>query len=429
MQVTYYEYLRDIKDVYKARGKMIDLLKKNKGNIKLTARIMKTSKNTVKKIKKLYEEKGLSGLEDKRQGPEKQWKKIGSSWEKLIRREFKEGLIKTVASFRLFFNTKYKRSFSYKLYWRICSPLLKSIKGKPGNYNTKKKKHHQKAYWREKYQGKVFRYWQTDPKYLDDIEMFWPQILKIGLPKYQLGFKDVVSGSIFFFYTYELNANVMANAVVRFLSHLKRYDIPTDDLELQTDNDATIISGNNKTLNTERSVFTRIVEDIFEAEHTRIPKGACWKQGYIESYNWICELEFYSVEHFATLKEFLSKAFTYQLIYNLLRQQPLLGNQTPYQVAKTAYPNLKSTFYTDLPPIIYKGDEPAPGLINQKQLANHAIMLENSMEGTLGLKRGHLFWEESIVIKVTPRHFFGSHWWRTSEPFTHEILSNNLILI
>ena len=355
----------------------------------MTARIMKTSKNTVKKIRRLYKEKGLSGLYDQRQGPARQWKKINQSWEDLIRKEFKKGLIKTVSNFRLFFNQKYDKGFSYKLYWRICSPLLKEIKAKPGNYQKHKKKHKRKAYWREKYQGEVFKHWQTDPKYLDDIQIYYSQMMGLGLPPYQLGFRDVVSGSTFIFYSYTLSANVLSNAVFRFLSHLKKWNIPTDNLKLQSDNDPAMIGGAKAR---ERSLFTQITEDVFQAEHLRIPKGACWKQSYIESYNWTCELEFYSVEKFKSLKDFLSKAFTYQLIYNLLRPQAGLDNQTPYQVAKLTYPNLKSTFYTDLPPIIYKGDEPAPKIVNFK---NHSII---EKEQTNFSKRGHLFWGKTTIL-------------------------------
>lgn len=390
MELSYYEYLKDTSDVYKARNRVLDLLRKNKGNIKKTAREMKMSKNTVKKIRKLYQEKGLVGLHDQRRGPNQPWKKIDQSWEKLIRREFNKGLIKTISNFRLFFNRKYDQRFSYKLYWRICSALLKKIKAKPGNYRQHKKKHKRKAYWREKYQGEVFKHWQTDPKYLDDIQMYYPQMIGLGLPPYQLGFRDVVSGSTFIFYSYALSANVLSNAVSRFLSHLKKWKIPTTNLQLQSDNDSAMI-GSPKAKR--RSLFSQITEDIFQAEHLRIPKGACWKQGYIESYNWTCELEFYSVERFKSLKDFLSKAFTYQLIYNLLRPQTGLGEQTPYQVAKLTFPNLKSTFYTDLPPIIYQGDEPAPRIVN---LENRSIIEKEKTK----LQKGHLFWEKTRNGKV-----------------------------
>ena len=76
MQIPYYEYLKDVKNTYLARNRLLDVLKKNKWNIKKTAKDMKVSKTTVKKVKRLYQEYGLKGLKDKRQGPIKQWKKI-----------------------------------------------------------------------------------------------------------------------------------------------------------------------------------------------------------------------------------------------------------------------------------------------------------------------------------------------------------------
>ena len=72
----------------------------------------------------------------------------------------------------------------------------------------------------------------------------------------------------------------------------------------------------------------------------------------------------------------------FTLVYNLLRPQEGLDKLTPYQVAKLTYPNLKSTFYTDLPPIIYKGDEPAPEIVNFKDC---------SIIAKTNLQRGHLF--------------------------------------
>lgn len=391
MELSYYEYLKDVKNTYKARIKLLDCLKKNGDNIMRTAKEMKTTRKTVKKIRLLGQKGNLSALEDKRKGPRHQWKKISSDWEKLIRDEFKEGSIKTITNFRLFFNRKHQTGFSYKLFWRICSPMLKELQAKPGNYQKHKKKHKKKAYWREKYQGEPLLHWQTDPKYLDDIQNFYPQMMKLGLPPYQLGFKDIVSGSVFISYTYSLSKNVLANAATRFLNHLKEHQIPTEKLSLQSDNDTAIVGPPQQQT---RPLFTEIVEDVFAAAHERIPKGACWQQGYIEAYNWTCELEFYSVEKFSSLKEFLEKAYTYQLVYNLLRPQPALGEKTPYEVVKETYPHLKPRFYFDLPPIIYRGDEPAPKLIN---LAKEAIMENNNQDNLINtnLKSGYLFWEKT----------------------------------
>ena len=391
MELSYYEYLKDVKNTYKARLRLVNCLKKNGGNISKTAKEIKTTRKTVRKIKLLTQKGRLSALEDQRKGPKCQWKQISSSWQKLIKKEFSKGLIKTITNFRLFFNRKYGVSFSYKLFWRICSPMLKEIKAKPGNHRKHKKKHKRKAYWREKYQDKPLLYWQTDPKYLDDIQTFYPQMIKLGLPRYQLGFRDVVSGSVFISYTYSLSTSVLANAAARFLHHLGKHQIPTDQLQLQSDNDTAIVGPPQQQ---SRPLFTRIVEDVFSARHERIPPGACWQQGYIEAYNWTCELEFYAIEQFKSLKEFLEKAYTYQLVYNLLRPQPALGNKTPYETAKKVYPDLKPRFYLDLPPIIYHGDEPAPKLVNVDEAA---IIESKQLKKTINssLQSGYLFWEKS----------------------------------
>lgn len=310
---------------------------------------MDSTRKTVREVVKLYQESGWKGLKDGRCGPNKPHNKIGPSWEDKIRTEYQEGPIKTLTSFRTVFNRIYDTTFSYAVFRRVTKDLRPSKK--------RKKKHKKKSILREKYSKEALLRWQADIKYLTDIEHFIPQMIEMDLPRYQIGFRDVVSGSTLWFYTYELTKSVMQNAVATFLANLRKWDIPTDKLEIQTDNDTTIVDHGIK-----RNDFTRIVEDVYQADHTQIPPGACWLQGYIESFHNTCEQMFYAVEDYKSVKHFIEKAYTWQLTYNLIRPMEGLENRTPYEVAKEKYSHLTAKFYTELPPVIYKGDESAPRL-------------------------------------------------------------------
>ena len=83
--------------------------------------------------------------------------------------------------------------------------------------------------------------------------------------------------------------------------HLVRFKIPLNDLIIQTDNGGEIVGS---TLKKDLPFFTKAVS-LLGGEHRRIEKGARWKQGYIESFNYTCELDFYQIENFKSLKDFL----------------------------------------------------------------------------------------------------------------------------
>lgn len=148
---------------------------------------------------------------------------------------------------------------------------------------------------------------------------------------------------------------MMQNVIARVMSHLTDPQWGLPNLEIQTDNDSTMVSSGDRV-----SDFTTIIENTFAGVHTQIPPGACWKQGYIESFNNTCEQMFYAVEDFASQKEFLKKAYTWQLTYNLIRTSQALGGKTPFQVASSHCPGVTPAFYTQLPPVIYTGAEPVP---------------------------------------------------------------------
>lgn len=236
VRISYYEYLKDA-GVYKARCKLISSLKKNGYNITQTAKDMQTTRTTVRKVKDLYKKGGLKALTDSREGPDDPHNKISPSWEKKILTEYQNGNIKTLTSFRVVFNRKHDTTFSYPVFWRVTKD--ERDKGKPKR--KKKSKGKSEAKLRARYKGEPLLHWQKDPKYLTDIAHFVPQMMKFNLPPYQIGIRDVVSGSTFWFYSYSLSKNVLENSIATFLDHLKKWDIPIEEIDIQTDNDTAMV--------------------------------------------------------------------------------------------------------------------------------------------------------------------------------------------
>ena len=52
------------------------------------------------------------------------------------------------------------------------------------------------------------------------------------------------------------------------------------------------------------------------------------------------EQEFYEIEHFADRRNFLDKAYSYQLFFNIARPNSYKENKTPWQIAREKVPDL-----------------------------------------------------------------------------------------
>ena len=76
MEISYYDYLRDVGSVYLARNRVLDSLKRNKGNISQTAKETKTTRDTVRLVKRLFQTGGAGNLKDRRKGPKRPHNKI-----------------------------------------------------------------------------------------------------------------------------------------------------------------------------------------------------------------------------------------------------------------------------------------------------------------------------------------------------------------
>ncbi len=227
----------------------------------------------------------------------------------------------------------------------------------------RRKKHVTKQNLREiKKQFELFERVCEDTKDLDDIPEYWPQMMSKRLPKVQYTFREVSCGVQFLGFADErslTNAMLFAGYINE---HLKKYSLLVKNGIRQTDNGSEYIgawSAKNP------SVYTLEIE-ASHLVHGTIPPGAHRFQSDVETVHNLIEIDFYEIEKFADRRDFIEKAYTYQLFFNLERPNTYKENKSPWQLAKEKRPDIPKEALM-LPPVDLddlldkKIDNPATG--------------------------------------------------------------------
>jgi len=141
---------------------------------------------------------------------------------------------------------------------------------------------------------------ELDTKNLDDIPELWTQIKRLGLPKIQYTFREVVSGLQFIGFAEERSITFASLFAELILNHLKRCGAKLSPGRWQTDNGSEFISAWNARGD---SIFTRTIQRVSGLEHHTIPPSAHRWQADIETVHRLIEDEFYEVEEFNLYKK------------------------------------------------------------------------------------------------------------------------------
>jgi len=106
---------------------------------------------------------------------------------------------------------------------RISVKAIRRIWKEKGLLKRKRRKHKTKNDLRRiKAKWQVFEQIDVDTKALFDIPEYWPQMKKLGLPRYQYTARDVVSGLMFTGYAQE-NCLTCATLFIRvIINHLQK---------------------------------------------------------------------------------------------------------------------------------------------------------------------------------------------------------------
>jgi transposase len=332
----YYDIMRESKDPRQLRYQMV--LSVEKRGIKATARSFRTSKNTVRKWHRRWQREGYHGLEEIPRRPhhspnatppaerrklvalKQTYHRLGAEAIKTI-----EGLGRSSRTIR-----------------KIWREEKVSSRARRKKYRTKQNLRAVKREW------KLFQQIDEDTKYLNDIPEYYPQMMALGLPRFQYTARDVTSGLLFLGFAQELsltNTTLFADYINRELSAC---GVDLSCTRRQTDSGAEYIGG---IFAKHSSSYTLTVESIPGQAHATIPPAAYTWQADVETVHSIMEREFYEIEYIADRPDFFAKACFYQLFFNLARPNSYKENKTPWQIVREKEPQLPQRVAM-IPPVI-----------------------------------------------------------------------------
>jgi len=302
--------------------------------ISFAARKFGTSRNTVRKWLKRYEKEGFEGLRDKSRAPHRIPHKTPSDIEKKII-ELREQCPRWGPE-----QIKYRLglSISTKTIWRILrqAQLIKK----------RKKKWRRRLDLREK--KRLLRgldFIQIDVKYLCDIPKYWEEYMRLKLfrgeklPRYQFTARDVRTGITWIAFAHKKDSTNAAIFLTILLNHLRRYSVDMSKLIIQTDNGSEFVCN---TRGRKTGPFVQVI-NRFGVKHGCIPIRSPTWNSEVERFHGIIEDEFYSLEKYESVEDFLKKAFVYQLYFNYERPNRWRDYETPIETVSKLYD--RDTFY------------------------------------------------------------------------------------
>ena len=321
----YYQVMRNSKDKKPWRYQMAQ--KALEIGVKPTAKIFHSSPSVVRKWRKRFETEGYSGLADRSHKPHHSPRQTPQ--------HIKEHIIALKAT--------YKRLGAEQV--RVLESLpqapktMRKIWRDAGIPSRKRpKKHVTKNNLRAvKKLFQLFEQSMEDTKFLLDIPEYYLQARLLNLPRFQYTFREVSCGILFL--GFANNASLThAELFAIYINHfLKKFKALPKEPMRQTDNGSEYIGSWNAK---EPSAYTRTIESIPGQWHNTIFPGAHRMQSDVETVHNLMETEFYEIEQFKNRQDFLSKATTYQLSFNLHRPNSYKEHKTPWQLAQKKKPDL-----------------------------------------------------------------------------------------
>src|SRR5712692_7357742 len=280
-----------MRDAYNHRLRLVQPARQR--GIKPTARLLQTTVSTVRKWLRRYQQQGPCGLIELSRTPHHQPRKTPADIEQ------------PVVALRLI------REFDLPLSHRALERIWRQhglLQKRPRKYQRKQDLAHIKATWR------VFQQISADTKDLDDIPRYWPQAQAFDLPAVEYTAREVRSGLLFWAFSQRRSAAASSVFAARIQQHLERCGVSLRDLVWQTDNGSEFIGGHDR-----RGHPTGFPTALGDSQHVRIPPAAPTFQSDVETVHRLVEDEFFDLESFTGRGDFLAKAFTYQLYFNLAR--------------------------------------------------------------------------------------------------------------
>src|SRR5579864_8566790 len=307
----YFDLVREMKHPYNHRLRLVESAKQR--GIKRTAQLFATTVPTVRKWLRRYQQRGPSGLLDHSRARHQQSQKTPPALETPLLE-----LRKTLPTFGA---RRLIREFDLPISHAALERIWHQhglIQKRRRKYQRKQDLAHIKAQWA------LFQQISADTKDLHDIPRYWPQAQRLALPVVQYTARDVRSGLLFWAFADGRSASASAVFASRIQQHLDRYGVSLRDLVWQTDNGGEF-----------KGDFPKALGD---SQHVRIPPSAHTYQSDVETVHRLEEDEFFDLEDFSSRGDFLAKAHTYQLYFNLARPNSHKNYQSPWQIIEHLAP-------------------------------------------------------------------------------------------
>lgn len=331
----YYHVMRNSKDKKQWRYQMVQ--KALDHGIKFAARTFHTSPPVIRKWVHRFKTKGYSGLEDHSRRPH--------YFPNETSRNLKEHVIMLKGQYKRVGAEQIKVLEDVPLSTKTMRKIWRDA-GIPSR--KRRKKHVTKNNLREiKKEFKLFEQMGEDTKDLSDIPEYWLPMKTLNLPQWQYTFREISCGPLFLGFANERSLT-HAHLFAIYINHfLKKFNALPKESRRQTDNGNEYIGSWNAK---HPSAFTLAIESLDGQRHHTIPPGAHTWQSDVETIHNLMEVEFYEIESFSSRLDFMNKATSYQLFFNLHRPNSYKEHQTPWQLAYEKNPQLDKRLLM-IPPV------------------------------------------------------------------------------
>jgi transposase len=316
----YFTLIREMSSAYNHRLRLVHAARQL--GIKPTARLFQTTVPTVRKWLRRFQQQGPRGLIPLSRAPHHQPNRTPLALEQQVVALRQQ--LPTFGARRLI------REFDLALSHRALERIWRSrglLHPRRRKYQRKQDLAHIKA------TGRVFQQISADTKDLHDIPHYWPQAQAFDLPRVQYTAREVRSGLLFWAFAQRRSASASAVFAARIQQHLERCGVSLRDLAWQTDNGGEFIGSFDR--HGRRTGFPAALGD---SQHIRIPPAAHTFQSDVETVHRLVEDEFFDLELFTGRADFLAKASTYQLYFNLVRPNSHKQHLSLWQIVAQLQP-------------------------------------------------------------------------------------------
>ena len=320
MPTPYFTLVREMSSAYNHRLRLVHSARQL--GIKPTARLFQTTVPTVRKWLRRYQQQGPRGLVERSRAPHHQPGKTTVAVEQQVVALRQQ--LPTFGARRLI------REFDLPLSHRALERIWRQhglLHKRQRKYQRKQDLAHIKSTWR------IFQQISADTKVLNDIPRYWPQAQAFHLPAVEYTARDVRSGLLFWAFAQRRSAAASSVFAARIQQHLQRCGVSLRDLVWQTDKGSEFLGSFDR--QGRRTGFPAALGD---SQHVRIPPAAHTFQSDVETVHRLVEDEFFDLESFSDRGDFLAKAFTYQLYFNLVRSNSHKHHLSPGQIVEQLQP-------------------------------------------------------------------------------------------